>query len=117
VKRRARRGDRSGPGGTLEGARALQEPGRPPSSRRDPRPGAPGRRLTLLDKQQYAEAEPLLLDGAIEKTKLEDHAWKALAELYEKTGAFSQGREHTTSSPHAPTPIPSVAPRCCAART
>jgi soluble lytic murein transglycosylase len=49
--------------------------------------------LTLLDKQQYAEAEPLLLDGDIEKTRLEDHAWKALAELYEKTGAFSKAAE------------------------
>jgi len=49
--------------------------------------------LLLLDHQQYAEAEPLLLDGEIAKTRLEDHAWKALAELYEKTGEFSKAAE------------------------
>src|SRR5689334_13183491 len=40
--------------------------------------------LLLLDHQQYVEAEPLLLDREIARTRLEDHAWKALAELYEK---------------------------------
>src|SRR4051812_23205993 len=40
--------------------------------------------LLFLDRQQYAEAEPLLTDGEIAKTQLQDHAWKALAELYEK---------------------------------
>jgi soluble lytic murein transglycosylase len=79
--------------GTPEGAAALRD-----LADRHPRGAAPGLArlaagLTLLDKQQYAEAEPLLLDHAIEKTKLEDHAWKALAELYEKTGAFSKAAE------------------------
>jgi soluble lytic murein transglycosylase len=49
--------------------------------------------LLLLDNQQYADAEPLLLDPEIGKTRLEDYAWKALAELYEKTGAFSKSAD------------------------
>jgi len=50
--------------------------------------------LLHLDHQQYAEAEPLLLDPEIEKTRLEDHAWKALAELYEKTGDFGKSTDY-----------------------
>ena len=49
--------------------------------------------LLLLDNQQYADAEPLLLDPEIAKTRLEDHAWKALAELYEKTGEFNKSAD------------------------
>jgi soluble lytic murein transglycosylase len=79
--------------GTPEGARALRD-----LADKHPRGNAAGLArlaagLMLLDKQQYAEAEPLLLDREIEKTKLEDHAWKALAELYEKTGNFSKAAE------------------------
>src|SRR5438477_6825241 len=36
--------------------------------------------LLLLDHQQYVEAEPLLLDREIGKTRREDHAVEALAE-------------------------------------
>jgi len=53
-----------------------------------------GAGLLLLDHQQYAEAEPLLLDQGVAKTRLEDHAWKALAELYEKTGDFTRAAEN-----------------------
>jgi peptidoglycan lytic transglycosylase len=80
--------------GTPEGARALRE-----IADQHPR-GAPAglarlaAGLSLLDQQQYAEAEPLLLDGEIEKTGLEDHTWKALAEIYEKTGAFAKAAEY-----------------------
>jgi len=49
--------------------------------------------LLLLDNQQYAEAEPLLRDPEIAKTRLEDHAWKALAEVYEKTGEFNRSAD------------------------
>ena len=49
--------------------------------------------LLLLDNQQYAEAEALLLDPEIAKTHLEDHAWKALADLYEKTGEFNKSAD------------------------
>src|SRR5262245_47042520 len=49
--------------------------------------------LLLLDHQKYAEAEPLLLDSEIAKTRLEDHAAKALAELYEKTGDFAKSAD------------------------
>jgi soluble lytic murein transglycosylase len=49
--------------------------------------------LLLLDNQQYADAEPLLLDPEIGKTRLEDHAWKALAELHEKTGEFGKSAD------------------------
>jgi tetratricopeptide (TPR) repeat protein len=52
-----------------------------------------GAGLLYLDHQQYADAEPLLLDGEIAKTHLEDHAWKALAELYEKTGDFAKAAD------------------------
>src|SRR4051812_10036641 len=62
--------------------------------------------LSLLDRQQYAEAEPLLLDGEIEKTHLEDHAWKALAELYEKTGEFSKSAERYDKLASRPDPNP-----------
>ena len=96
--------------GTADGARALRD-----LADQHPRGAAAGLArlaagLTLLDQQQYAEAEPLLLDGEIEKTQLEDHAWKALAELYEKTGAVLEvGRATTTSWPRARTRIPSAA--------
>ncbi|HET6898346.1 MAG TPA: tetratricopeptide repeat protein, partial [Vicinamibacteria bacterium] len=53
-----------------------------------------GAGLILLDHQQYAEAEPLLLDPQMAKTRLEDHAWKGLAELYEKTGDFTKAAEN-----------------------
>src|SRR6185503_8017346 len=53
-----------------------------------------GAGLLLLDHDQYAEAESLLLDPGVAKTRLEDHAWKALAELYEKTGDFAKAAEN-----------------------
>ena len=65
-----------------------------------------GAGLLLLDHQQYAEAEPLLLDGEIAKTRLEDHAWKALAELYEKTGNFAKAAEYYDKLVARPDPSP-----------
>src|SRR6187401_668031 len=65
-----------------------------------------GAGLLLLDHQQYAEAEPLLLDGEIAKTHLEDHAWKALAELYEKTGDFTKAAENYDKLVARPDPNP-----------
>src|SRR5258705_3838260 len=65
-----------------------------------------GAGLLLLDHQQYAEAEPLLLDAQIAKTHLEDHAWKALAELYEKTGDFTKAAEHYDKLVARPDPNP-----------
>jgi tetratricopeptide (TPR) repeat protein len=62
--------------------------------------------LLLLDHQQYAEAEPLLLDGEIPKTHLEDHAWKALAELYEKTGDFTKAADDYDKLVARPDPNP-----------
>src|SRR5438477_1570325 len=62
--------------------------------------------LLLLDHQQYADAEPLLLDRAVEKTRLEDHAWKALATLYEKTGAFSKAADYYDKLIGRPDPDP-----------
>ena len=62
--------------------------------------------LLLLDHQQYAEAEPLLLDGEIPKTHLEDHAWKALAELYEKTGNFPKAAAYYDKVAARPDPSP-----------
>jgi soluble lytic murein transglycosylase len=62
--------------------------------------------LLLLDHQQYAEAEPLLLDGDIAKTRLEDHAWKALAELYEKTGDYAKSAEQYDKLVARPDPNP-----------
>jgi len=62
--------------------------------------------LILLDHQQYAEAEPLLADAEIPKTHLEDHAWKALAELYEKTGDFTKAAEHYDKLVARPDPNP-----------
>src|SRR5258708_23552196 len=40
--------------------------------------------LILLDHQQYAEAEPLLLDGQVPKTHLEGHPCNPLAEPHEQ---------------------------------
>jgi soluble lytic murein transglycosylase len=65
-----------------------------------------GAGLLLLDHQQYAEAEPLLLDAEIRKTHLEDHAWKALAELYEKTGDFTKSAEYYDKLVAHPDPNP-----------
>jgi tetratricopeptide (TPR) repeat protein len=62
--------------------------------------------LLLLDHEQYAEAEPLLLDGEIPKTHLEDHAWKALAELYEKTANFTKAAENYDKLAARPDPNP-----------
>ena len=62
--------------------------------------------LLLLDHQQYAEAEPLLLDPEIRKTQLEDHAWKALAELHEKTGDFTKAAEYYDKVLARPDPGP-----------
>src|SRR5712691_4839709 len=62
--------------------------------------------LILLDHQQYAEAEPLLLDGEVPKTHLEDHAWKALAELYEKTANFTKAAEYYDKLAARPDPNP-----------
>jgi soluble lytic murein transglycosylase len=65
-----------------------------------------GAGLLLLDHQQYAEAEPLLLDAQIAKTHLEDHAAKALAELYEKTGDFPKAAEYYDKLVARPDPSP-----------
>jgi soluble lytic murein transglycosylase len=62
--------------------------------------------LILLDHQLYAEAEPLLLDGEVPKTHLEDHAWRALAELYEKTGNFTKAAEYYDKLAARPDPNP-----------
>jgi soluble lytic murein transglycosylase len=80
-------------GGTPQAAQALRDL----AAQHDGAAGALARLaagLLLLDQQQYAEAEPLLLDGDIQKTHLEDHAWKGLAELYEKTGDFSKSADY-----------------------
>src|SRR5262249_37212117 len=67
--------------------------------------------LLLLDRQQYAEAEPLLLDGDGAKTKLEDYAARSLAELYEKTGECnkSAGRYDKLADRPDPNPFRCVA--------
>ena len=65
-----------------------------------------GAGLLLLDHQQYAEAEPLLLDPEIAKTHLEDHAGKALADLYEKTGDFTRAAEQYDKLVARPNPDP-----------
>jgi soluble lytic murein transglycosylase len=65
-----------------------------------------GAGLLLLDHQQYAEAEPLLLDAEISETRLEDHAWKALAELYEKAGNFAKSAEYYDKLVARPDPNP-----------
>jgi soluble lytic murein transglycosylase len=80
--------------GTVEGARALRQ-----IAEQHPKGAAAGLArlaagLSLLEHQQYAEAEPLLLDGEIDETGLEDHAAKALADLYEKTGQFAKSADY-----------------------
>jgi soluble lytic murein transglycosylase len=62
--------------------------------------------LILLDHQQYAEAEPLLLDGEVPKTHLEDHAWRALAEVYEKTANYAKAAEYYDKLAARPDPNP-----------
>lgn len=92
--------------GTAEGARALRG-----LADQHPKGTAAGLArlaagLSLLDHQQYAEAEPLLLDGEIEKTGLEDHAGKALAELYEKSGQFAKSADYYDKLIARPDPSP-----------
>ncbi|HEV7499354.1 MAG TPA: hypothetical protein VGQ33_05085, partial [Vicinamibacteria bacterium] len=65
-----------------------------------------GAGLLFLDHQQYAEAEPLLLDGGIAKTHLEDVAAKALAELYGKTGEFAKSADQYEKLAAQPDPNP-----------
>ena len=92
--------------GTAEGARALRDLADGHSRGATAGLARLAAGLTLLDRQQYAEAEPLLLDREIEKTKLEDHAGKALAEIYEKTGNFSKAAELYDKLAGRPDPNP-----------
>ncbi len=62
--------------------------------------------LLLLDHEQYAEAEPLLRDPEIAKTRLEDHAWRALADLYEGTGELAKAAEYYDKLVARPDPNP-----------
>ena len=65
-----------------------------------------GAGLLFLDHQQYADAEPLLRDGLIAKTHLDDVAAKALAELYGKTGDFAKSADQYEKLAAQPDPNP-----------
>jgi peptidoglycan lytic transglycosylase len=92
--------------GTVQAAQALRDLASQHKSGASAGLARLGAGLLFLDHQQYADAEPLLLDGEIQKTKLEDHAWKALAELYEKTGEYSKSAEEYDKIAARPDPNP-----------